>query len=137
MVRKQTILNFFLLKPDDISEELKELSFGGGGKSGHLEINFKKSYSALCKSPRLVIILLHSDWLTAKSTNLKTSKAEFGNDVTVDLSKVAAVPIDFDFQLHSFNNGNFRIQLHSAICTPPKSTSTFIIYLTQSIWVVK
>ena len=49
---------------------------------------------------------------------MKTSKAEFGNDVTVDLSKVAAVPIDFDFQLHSFNNGNFRILLNPKLVVP-------------------
>lgn len=32
------------------------------GESGRLKTNFKKSYSSLCKSLRLVFILMQSDW---------------------------------------------------------------------------
>ena len=39
------------------------------------------------------------------SINLKTVKAGLGNDVNTDIEKAKAIPIDFDFQLHSFNNG--------------------------------
>ena len=72
---------------------------------------------------------------------MKTVIAEFGNDVTVDLSKVAAVPIDFDFQLHSFNNGNFRV-LHYNFTQPSSQTlgpeyAHFHAYIIQSIWVVR